>query len=146
MENIMVRESAKKHGVRLWQVAEALGVSDFTLSRRLRHELPEAERAKLIAIVEQIADERKEGLTMGDVLTIRETVARAKSEGIRLTEYALRCWIKSGVLPVRLIGQSKKALVHYPTLLRFLACADGGDNAVPPAPEAGGIRPVEVRS
>ena len=80
---------------------------------------------------------------MTNVLTIREAVSRAKAEGLPVTEYTLRRWIKSGSVPVRTVGS--KALVFYPNLVRFLECADGCDNV--PAPQiVGGIRPVEVRS
>ena len=78
---------------------------------------------------------------MADVLTVREAVSRAKAEGLPVTEYTLRHWIKSGSVPVRTVGS--KALLYYPNLVRFLSCADGADNA--PAPQiVGGIRPVEV--
>ena len=78
---------------------------------------------------------------MADVLTVREAVSRAKAEGLPVTEYTLRRWIKAGSIPVRSVGS--KALVYYPNLIRFVSCADGCDNA--PAPQiVGGIRPVEV--
>ena len=62
-----------------------------------------------------------------DVLTIHETVARSKAEGIPVTEYTLRAWIKRGDLPVRKIGT--KSLIYWPNLIAYLSCADGGDNA-----------------
>jgi len=57
---------------------------------------------------------------MADILTIREAVQRAKNEGIPLSDYTLRMWVRSGVIPVRLIG--RKALIYYPNLLKFLQC------------------------
>lgn len=57
---------------------------------------------------------------MGDVLTIRETVQRAKDEGIPLSEYTLRQWIRGGVIPARIVG--RKALIYYPNVLKFLRC------------------------
>lgn len=62
---------------------------------------------------------------MADICTIREAVQRAKDDQIPISEYALRQMIKTGTIPVRLIG--KKALVYYPTLVRHLQCIDGGD-------------------
>ena len=59
---------------------------------------------------------------MPDMLSIRETVNRAKAEGLPISEYTLRLWIKTGAIPVRRIGQ--KALVFYPNLVRYLQCAD----------------------
>ena len=76
---------------------------------------------------------------MADVLTVREAVRRAGKEGLPVTEYSLRRWIKTGALPVRSVGN--KALLFYPNLVRFLQCEDGADNA--PTPPAGGIRRVD---
>ena len=65
---------------------------------------------------------------MANVLTVREAVSRAKSDGYPITEYTLRCWIKSGALPVRRTG--RKILLFYPNLVRYLQCEDGSDNPV----------------
>lgn len=79
---------------------------------------------------------------MGDMLTIRETVARANTEGLRLSEYTLRRWIRTGQLPARSTG--RKMLLFYPNVMNFIRCADGQDNLPPPQP-VGGIRPVDCR-
>lgn len=60
-----------------------------------------------------------------DVMTIPATLERARAEGLPVTEYSLRAWIKSGALPVRRIG--RKSLVYWPNLRSFLACDEGGD-------------------
>lgn len=78
---------------------------------------------------------------MADVLTIREAAARAKAEGLPVSEYTLRQWIKTGAVPVRKAGC--KMLLFYPNLVRYLQCEDGGDN-VPTAVAANGIRRIEV--
>lgn len=39
MKNSEVREHAKEKSVKLWQIADALGINDGNLSRKLRHEL-----------------------------------------------------------------------------------------------------------
>lgn len=57
--NMEIRSSAKKAGVRLWEVAEAIGITDGMFSRKLRRELPEAERRKILSVVADIA-RRKE--------------------------------------------------------------------------------------
>lgn len=75
-------------------------------------------------------------VTMPNVVTIREAVQRAKSEGFPVSEYSLRTWVKTGAIPVRKVGQ--KALLFYPHLVRYLRCEDGGDN-IPDATEAHGI-------
>ena len=78
---------------------------------------------------------------MADVLTIRETVQRAKEDGLPVSEYTLRQWVKAGAVPVRKIGQ--KALIYYPNLVKYLQC-EGGENVVPSIPASPGIRLVEV--
>ena len=55
---------------------------------------------------------------MGNILTIRQAVERAKSEGLPVSEYTLRAWIKGGAIPVRTAGH--KALLYYPNLVRYL--------------------------
>lgn len=61
MANRIIREAAQKNGVLLWQLAYAVGVNDSTFSRRLRKELPQEEQEKLLNIIAQIAEDRKEG-------------------------------------------------------------------------------------
>lgn len=75
---------------------------------------------------------------MPNVVTVREAVQRAKADGLPVSEYTLRGWIKTGAIPTRKAG--RKILLFYPNLVRYLQCADGSDNT----PVAGGIRRVEV--
>lgn len=55
MSNSVIREEAKRSGVALWEVAEALGVADSTLYRQLRRELPAEKREKALAAIRAIA-------------------------------------------------------------------------------------------
>lgn len=57
MKNQDVRRAAAGAGVRLWQVAEALGIADCSLSRKLRKELPDDEKEKIFSIIAQLAKE-----------------------------------------------------------------------------------------
>ena len=79
---------------------------------------------------------------MPNVLTIREAVQRAKSEGLPVSEYTLRHWVRTGAIPTRKVGQ--KALLYYPNLVRFLQCEDGGDNAPVSVAAVPGIRRVDT--
>ena len=67
---------------------------------------------------------------MPDVVTIREAVERARSDGLPVSEYTLRRWIKTGCVPIRKAGT--KQLLYYPNLVKFIQCQDGGD--VQPVP------------
>ena len=53
--NQTIRDTAKAHGVKLWQVAEAYGINDSNFSRKLRKELPEAEQQRIIGIIHRLA-------------------------------------------------------------------------------------------
>lgn len=57
MCNIDVRRAAAGSGVRLWQVADALGIADAQLSRKLRKELPDEEKQKIFEIIQNISAE-----------------------------------------------------------------------------------------
>lgn len=56
--NMEIRHAAKEANVRLWQVAEKLGVNDGNLSRRLRRELPADEQQSILRIIADIAAEQ----------------------------------------------------------------------------------------
>ena len=77
---------------------------------------------------------------MPNVVTVREAVQRAKADGLPVTEYTLRRWIKTGAIPVRNVGS--KALLFYPNLVRYLQCEDGGDNKPATVTEFHGIRRI----
>lgn len=57
MCNIDVRRAAAGNGVRLWQVADALGIADAQLSRKLRKELPDEEKQKIFGIIQKLLRE-----------------------------------------------------------------------------------------
>lgn len=54
-----------------------------------------------------------------NVVTIREAVQRAKEDGLCVSEYALRIWIKTGEIPHVVAGKSK-VLIYYPALQKYL--------------------------
>ena len=54
-KNNKIREEALNHQVPLWVIAEVLGLRDDAFSRKLRHELPEEEQTKILAIIQKIA-------------------------------------------------------------------------------------------
>ena len=61
-----LRQAARESGVYLYQLAEAVGVNDGNFSRRLRHELPEAEKQRLLGMIGKIAAAEKGGADAGD--------------------------------------------------------------------------------
>ena len=57
MNNLDIRTVAEQSKVKLWRIADYLGITDGNFSRKLRKELPEAEKQKIIAIIEKLATE-----------------------------------------------------------------------------------------
>lgn len=52
--NREIKQEAKAAGVRLWQIAERLGLTDGNFSRKLRHELPEEEKRQIMEIIQEL--------------------------------------------------------------------------------------------
>lgn len=57
MKNQDVRRTAAGAGVKLWQIAEALGIADCSLSRKLRKELPSEEKEQIFSIIRELSRE-----------------------------------------------------------------------------------------
>lgn len=57
MFNQDIRRMAAGNGVRLWQIAEALGIADCSLSRKMRKELSQNEKEKIARIIREISKE-----------------------------------------------------------------------------------------
>lgn len=60
MHNKEIRSAAKNAGVRLWEVAAAYGINDGNFSRKLRQELPQEEKEKILAIIDRLTQEKQE--------------------------------------------------------------------------------------
>ena len=59
MANKIIREELKARGVRHWELAHALGISEQTMVRRLRFEMDEDRQLEMLMKIEEIA-KRKE--------------------------------------------------------------------------------------
>lgn len=57
MFNSDVRTAAKNAGVFLYQVAAAMGVSEPTMTRKLRFELSDAEKRPIFEAIERVKEE-----------------------------------------------------------------------------------------
>ena len=62
MANERVKNTLKNCGLRQWQLAAIIGVSEQTLYRKLRVELPEEEQSKLISIIVAGGDKHAENV------------------------------------------------------------------------------------
>lgn len=57
--NKEVRKAATAAGVKLWQIADKLGVVDATFSRQLRKEFSPEKRKQVLQIIRELEQERK---------------------------------------------------------------------------------------
>ena len=55
-KNIDIRERAKASGLKLWQIADKLGVTDGTFSKKLRKELSESEKVRVFEIIAELVE------------------------------------------------------------------------------------------
>ena len=62
MANMIVREELKSRGVRHWELAHALGVSEQTLVRRLRFGLDEDKQMDMPEKIEEIVKEKENAI------------------------------------------------------------------------------------
>lgn len=57
MQNQDIRRAAAGAGVKLWRIAEAMGMADSSLSRKLRHELSPEEKERVYAVIRRLSEE-----------------------------------------------------------------------------------------
>ena len=60
MNNLIIRTALLTYDVRTWQLAKIMGISEPTVYRRLRQELPEEEQKKIAAMIKQYAATRRD--------------------------------------------------------------------------------------
>ena len=60
MCNEKIRNEMKQNGFYRWQVADAMGVSEGTLNRWLRHELEPEKKAAVMTAIEKCKEARKD--------------------------------------------------------------------------------------
>lgn len=57
--NQSIRTAARGERVCFWQIADALGMSEATFTRYMRHELPEEEQKRIFRIIEEIKSKQE---------------------------------------------------------------------------------------
>ncbi len=55
MNNMDLRQKAKEKGVFFWQVAAEMGISEPTMTRRLRFELSEQEKQRFLSVIDKLS-------------------------------------------------------------------------------------------
>ena len=57
--NTDIKQAAKAAGVRLWQIADKIGIADSSFSRRLRYKLPNDKKQEIFAIITKLQKEQQ---------------------------------------------------------------------------------------
>ena len=73
-KNTDVRQRAKEAGVFQYQIAEAVGVSEYTILRKLRKELPQDEKSRMLR--NELEKEKKE-----QIFRIIDQIAQEENHG-----------------------------------------------------------------
>lgn len=60
MANYEIRDSARKNKVPLWRIAMELGISEPTITRHLRTELPPEKQEQILSIIDRLAESKRE--------------------------------------------------------------------------------------
>lgn len=55
VENAEIRNAARAAGIKQWQLADMLGISENTLIRKLRYPLDPEEQKQILVIIDEIA-------------------------------------------------------------------------------------------
>ena len=58
MKNVELRTYALNHGVKLWEIAEKMGVSECTFSKSLRKEFDAEKKARIMKIIDELSKAR----------------------------------------------------------------------------------------
>lgn len=59
MNNIDIRQHAANLGVKLWEIADYMGMQDSNFSRKLRKELPVEEKQKIIEVIDCVSKQKR---------------------------------------------------------------------------------------
>lgn len=51
MKNLNIRNALIQNNMKQWQLADHLGISEYTLCKKLRRELPEQEQKRIIEVI-----------------------------------------------------------------------------------------------
>ena len=66
MANHQIRQAAKKLDVKFWELGDALGVSEATVTRMLRRELDAEKQTSLLKIIETVAQQKSNAAVTED--------------------------------------------------------------------------------
>lgn len=56
MANLEIKQVIQKNRLKQWEIANQLGISEYTLCRKLRKELPKEEKDKIFNAIEELKE------------------------------------------------------------------------------------------
>ena len=59
LKNVEIREALKEKGIYQYELADKMGISEFTLVKRFRKEQAPKEKEQIIMLINEIAKERE---------------------------------------------------------------------------------------
>lgn len=59
-ENCEIRNECRRNDIKLWELAEWIGVSEATMTRKLRRELPHEQQTHILAAIQEIVGKKEE--------------------------------------------------------------------------------------
>ena len=59
MANQKLKEEINNANIKYWQIADELGITDSTFSKKLRKELPSETKEKIYAIIKKLKESEK---------------------------------------------------------------------------------------
>ena len=59
MRETEVKQYARQRGIKLWEIAERVGIAPEIMSKRLRHEFSPEERQKVLEVIDELAASRE---------------------------------------------------------------------------------------
>lgn len=57
--NQRIREAVKESGMYYWQLADLMRISSWTLSVKLRHELPQKEQNRIVQLIRENSNKER---------------------------------------------------------------------------------------
>lgn len=58
--NCEIRNECRKHGIKLWELAAWIGISEATMTRKLRQELPSEQHDHILNMIRKLAEHKAE--------------------------------------------------------------------------------------
>ena len=59
VKNVEIRYAYMRAGIKQWQLAVALGISETHLSKKLRFELSQEEKNRILGVIDRLAQEKE---------------------------------------------------------------------------------------